>query len=116
MDIWQWVKEKLQWIVGGVIVVLAIIFAVKYEKTKIASWKHRTVANHKLDQVRQSMEKTAELKAREEELRRQDELAETHVMLIDNKLQEVAKDVEKRTADEVADRFNELYANDPGID
>ena len=110
MNILNWLKDKALWIFGGIAVVLAVIFAVKYERDKIAVLKSKTIAKWKLAQATAHDKETARLEGVDEGLVAREDMVDDNVVYIDKKLQEVEKDVEGRDAKAVASRFNDLYS------
>jgi len=108
--VWNWIKTKAIWILGGIAVVFGIIFAVKHERQKIDSLKRQARA-YTLDRAYAvSKEKRVVLDAQEEALHAQD--AEIVAELTKDKTEYIKKEVEDRDAKDIAARFNKLYGPD----
>lgn len=114
MKVLNWLKDKALWILGGIALVLGVIFAVKYERDKLAVLKNKAAAKWKLAQANEHDKETARLEGVDEGLVSKEKLVDDKVVFIDKKLQEVEKDVQDRDAKAVADRFNDLYSGGSG--
>jgi len=110
MKVLNWLKDKALWILGGIALVLGVLFAVKYERAKIVAMKNKAMAKWKLSEANEHDKESARLSGVDEGLASKEQVVEDNVVVIDKKLQEVENDVESRDAKAVAGRFNDLYS------
>lgn len=113
MPVLTWLKDKALWIVGGIVLTLGIIFAVKFERKKIDRLKDK--ANKRLDEIHENDKKLAELEGQDKGLAKAEQYVEENIKELDKDLAKVEDDVEGRTADEVAARFNAMYGDSTRI-
>jgi hypothetical protein len=103
-SILQKIKDKIFWILGGIISVLGIILAIEYEKKKIQKLKTETIMVKTKNDLGLSDIPTGEVRGREEVLKHLDYLA---MEKLKQSTQEIAN-AKKTTDRPVADIVNGL--------
>ena len=114
MKMLNWLKDKALWILGGIAVFLGVIFAVKYERSKILAMKNKAMAKWKLSEANVLDKEAARLAGVDSGLVAKEEMVDETVVSIDKKLQEVKSNVDARDVREVAERFNAMYSGGTG--
>jgi len=122
-NIVTWMKKNALWILSGIASILAIIFAVKYEKEKVKQLKiDHEIEKNKAETIKLECERDKILD-HETELSKQDATIQESVEAINKKLLELEterkkldEDLDKeKTSEQISDEFNSRYKeNDPG--
>ena len=108
MKILMWLKNKVWWILGGLVLVLGAVFAVKYEREKLRIHENKKQAAKHLGAA-EGLRDYADTYADEDiELVERERQIDKAVSDLDAKMKEVERNVGKRDAKTVADRFNNL--------
>lgn len=103
-----WIKEKILWILGGVGFVLGAIFAVKYEKQRIEKLKMKAQL---LKKVSENERAIIYAEGKDKGLERAEQVADLKVERASRVIDQLAREVPRRSADEIADRFNAMYGH-----
>ena len=109
MKVLTWLKDKALWVLGGVVAVLAIMFAVNYEKDKLEKLKAKTRA--KLSQASEKEQTVASLEGQAQSLETAEEIIDGRITKIDKNLAKVSRGC-NGSATDMADRFNAIYSRD----
>jgi len=122
-NIVTWMKKYALWILSGIASILAIIFAVKYEKEKVKQLKiDHEIEKNKAETIKLECERDKILD-HETELSKQDATIQESVEAINKKLLELETERKKldeeldkeKTSEQISDEFNSRYKeNDPG--
>lgn len=110
------IKDKIVWILGGIIAILGIILAVDYEKKKIKKLKTELIMVKTKNELGLSEVHSGEVKGREEILKKQ---ADALKQKIEQDSQEItdAKKVVDRSITDIVDGLNKRYGRtDEGND
>lgn len=103
-----WIKNKVWWVLGGLLLLLGAIFAVKYEREKLRTYKNKKEAIKHLGAAESLRDHASEYEDKDKELVATEQESDKVVGDIDARMKEVEHEVHKRDAKAVADRFNDL--------
>jgi hypothetical protein len=109
MKAFKWIKEHLIWILGGIIAVLAAIWAVSYEKDKAKA----VYLGKKMDALKVEKTRIEKLRSDTDEVVEEHDKAQKRIAeeakKIDTEIEKVRNEAKELSTDEVVDRFNRLY-------
>ena len=114
MTVLTWLKDKALWLVGGIVLALGILFAVKFERKKIDTLKNKSIS--KVKEADKNAVAIAKLQGREQGLSEAESIIEDDIDTLDQSIEATRSDANGRTADEVATKFNDLYGDRARID
>ncbi len=102
------IKDKIVWILGGIIAFLGLILAIGYEKKKIQKLKNESIMVKAKNETAILGVESGEVKGKEEILKAQDEAMQEKLK---EDTQEIldAKALKDRTAFDIADTLNKYY-------
>ncbi len=106
MKVLRWLKAKMLWVLGGIILVFGAIFAIKYEKQRIDKLKMRAQL---IQEVAENKRVIAYAEGKDKGLERAEQVAAVEVSKAKQLLDQLEKEVPGRSADEIANRFNHIY-------
>jgi len=108
--IWAFIKRNWKWILGGLAVVIAMIFGVKY----IRNTRKNQIQQHKINVLKAENE-VAKLEGKREVIRnlensKEDEITaiDEDIKKLDDKIKSSRIEINKLTAEEKLERFKRL--------
>jgi hypothetical protein len=102
------IKDKIVWILGGIIALLSLILAIEYEKKKIQKLKNETIMVKSKNEIAISGVESGEVNGREEILKTQDNVVQEKLKKDTQEILD-AKKPKDRTIFDIADGFNNYY-------
>lgn len=104
-----WVKKYALWVLGGLVAVAGVLFAVKYEKEKVGSLKRRVEIAKAKGSIAVSKEKKEEAVRQEKERALADRVLVESIKKREQEVAAVREKAQESTSGEAAKRLNEIY-------
>jgi hypothetical protein len=109
MKILIWIKDKAVWMLGFLVALLGVLFAVKYERKKIEILKR----TRQIDTARQAIEmehhKKESTKAEEAILAGKDESIAKEIQEGKDEIKKIKDEIKEMDNDEIVSEFNVFY-------
>jgi len=106
MKVLSWMKAKVLWVLGGIVLFFGALFAVKHERQRIEKLKMKAQL---IKEVAENKRAIAYVEGKDEGLERAEQVASIEVVKAKQLLEQLEKEVPRRSANEIADRFNLVY-------
>jgi hypothetical protein len=107
--IWKWVKEHWQILLGALGAIIAGLLAWGAYERKIGRLKDAVEVEKTVSEVKRLEAKNTVLQKQEDKAGKKDLQLEKKIQTAKKKVVEVRENVDARTDQEIADRFNQLY-------
>jgi len=106
---WEWIKEHWYVVVGAIGALVGGFIVYGSMHRKVGNLKDAVKVEHALGEVKRLEAKSAVLEKQEKQVAKKDVALEKKIVETKKKAVKVREDVDQRTDQEIADRFNELY-------
>jgi hypothetical protein len=110
MKVWKWIKDKAVWIfISAAVLFFAV--ADRFVKKRKREEKKKD-AEEKVSESKDLKEQSAYYEGVESGLREAESMLDSSLSSAEKRAEKIKKDIGGLDAEEVADRFNDLYGSD----
>ena len=106
---WEWTKEHWYIVIGAIGALIGGFIVYGSMNRKVGTLKDAVKVEHALGEVKRLEAKSAVLEEQEKAVTKKDVALEKKIVETKKKAVQVREDVNQRTDQEIANRFNELY-------
>lgn len=106
---WEWIKDHWYIVVGAIGALIGGFVVYGSMHRKVGSLKDAVKVEKALGEVKRLEAKSAVLEKQEKAVEKKDVVLEKKIVEEKRKAVKAREDVDQRTDQEIADRFNELY-------
>jgi hypothetical protein len=106
---WEWVRDHWQIVVGALVALIGGFLAWGAYNRKVGKLKDAVEVEHAVSEVKRLEAKSEVLKKQEKIEEKKDKVLEQKIVKTKKKAVKARENVDERTDQEIADRFNELY-------
>jgi len=86
--VWRWIKRHWKWLVGGLVIVIAIIFGATYRRGSSKA----EIQKYKIKVLKAERE-VAHLQGKREMIRKREDVVSLDIEVIDKSIKEIDKDI-----------------------